>query len=111
MMKAIFSGVQCEPATNRSPSFSRSSSSVTTTISPRAKAAIACSISVCVRSSMAPILRFRERPYEGLAYLAAMAEKLVGDDASDHRLADRHRADTDAGVVAALGGDFGLAAV
>ena len=39
MMKAIFSGVQSEAATNRSPSFSRSSSSVTTTISPWAKAA------------------------------------------------------------------------
>ena len=38
MMKAIFSGVHIEAATNRSPSFSRSSSSATTTISPRAKA-------------------------------------------------------------------------
>ena len=43
MMKAIFSGVQSDAATNRSPSFSRSSSSVTTTISPRAKAATAAS--------------------------------------------------------------------
>jgi hypothetical protein len=41
MMKAIFSGVQSEAATNRSPSFSRSLSSVTTTSSPLAKAAIA----------------------------------------------------------------------
>ena len=40
MMKAIFSGVQNWPATIRSPSFSRSSSSVTTTISPRAKASM-----------------------------------------------------------------------
>src|SRR6267142_1708492 len=39
MMKAIFSGVHMEAATNRSPSFSRSSSSATTTISPRPKAA------------------------------------------------------------------------
>jgi len=39
MMKAIFSGVPSEAATNKSPSFSRSSSSVTTTISPAAKAA------------------------------------------------------------------------
>ena len=39
MMNAIFSGVHSEAATNRSPSFSRSSSSVTTTISPWAKAA------------------------------------------------------------------------
>jgi hypothetical protein len=41
MMKAIFSGVQSEAATMRSPSFSRSSSSVTTTISPWAKASTA----------------------------------------------------------------------
>ena len=41
MMKAIFSGVQREAATIRSPSFSRSSSSVTITISPRAIASIA----------------------------------------------------------------------
>jgi hypothetical protein len=41
MMKAIFSGVQREAATMRSPSFSRSSSSVTMTISPRAKASMA----------------------------------------------------------------------
>jgi hypothetical protein len=43
MMNAIFSGEHSEAATKRSPSFSRSSSSVTTTISPRAKAAIAVS--------------------------------------------------------------------
>ena len=41
MMKAIFSVVQCWAAMMRSPSFSRSSSSVTTTISPRAMASIA----------------------------------------------------------------------
>ncbi len=41
MMKAIFSGVHSEAATIRSPSFSRSSSSVTTTISPLAKASTA----------------------------------------------------------------------
>ena len=40
-MNAIFSGVQWIAATTRSPSFSRSSSSVTTTISPRAKASMA----------------------------------------------------------------------
>ena len=43
MMNAIFSDVHSEAATNRSPSFSRSSSSVTTTISPLAKALIAAS--------------------------------------------------------------------
>ncbi len=41
MMNAIFSGVHRLAATNRSPSFSRSSSSATMTISPRAKAAMA----------------------------------------------------------------------
>ena len=41
MMNAIFSGVHIVAATNRSPSFSRSSSSDTTTISPRAKASTA----------------------------------------------------------------------
>ena len=41
MMNAIFSGVACTAARIRSPSFSRSSSSVTTTISPAAKASIA----------------------------------------------------------------------
>ncbi len=41
MMKAIFSGVQSDAAQIRSPSFSRSPSSVTMTISPRATASIA----------------------------------------------------------------------
>ena len=41
MMNAIFSGVHIEAATIMSPSFSRSSSSVTTTISPRANASMA----------------------------------------------------------------------
>ena len=40
-MKAIFSGVQSDAAQIRSPSFSRSPSSVTMTISPRAIASIA----------------------------------------------------------------------
>ena len=43
MMNAIFSGVQSDAATNKSPSFSRSSSSVTTTICPAANAAMAAS--------------------------------------------------------------------
>ena len=41
MTNAIFSGVHSDAARTRSPSFSRSSSSVTTTISPRAMASIA----------------------------------------------------------------------
>ena len=44
MMNAIFSGVQSEAATNRSPSFSQSSSSATTTTSPLAKAATTASM-------------------------------------------------------------------
>ena len=47
MKKAIFSGVHMDAATNRSPSFSRSSSSATTTISPRANAAATSSTSAC----------------------------------------------------------------
>ena len=54
MMNAIFSGVQSEAATNRSPSFSRSSSSVTTTISPLAKALIAASILLWVSDTRLP---------------------------------------------------------
>ena len=42
-----------------------------------------------------------------LADLGAMAQELVGDDAGHHRLADRHGADADARVVAALGDDLG----
>ena len=66
MMKAIFSGVHSEAATNRSPSFSRSSSSATTTISPRAKAATAALDAlaefrfhrfVCISSAAASALR------------------------------------------------------
>ena len=44
MMKAIFSGVQSEAAQTRSPSFSRSSSSVTMTISPSRNRRIASRI-------------------------------------------------------------------
>src|SRR5215207_9078602 len=45
-MNAIFSGVIASAAMIRSPSFSRSASSTTITISPRATAATAFSISV-----------------------------------------------------------------
>src|SRR3954447_22893095 len=99
MMKAIFSGVHSEAATTRSPSFSRSSSSVTATISPRANASMA-SVTVSDMSAR------RKRPGAARADLAAMAQIVVGEDAGDHRLADRHGADADAGVVATLGLDF-----
>src|SRR3954447_4634203 len=46
IMNAIFSGVMASAAMIRSPSFSRSASSTTITISPRATAATAFSISV-----------------------------------------------------------------
>ena len=36
---------------------------------------------------------------------------MIGDDACHHRLADRHGADADAGIVPALGDDLGLVAV
>src|SRR4051812_21597347 len=100
MMKAIFSGVHSEAATTRSPSFSRSSSSVTATISPRAKASMA-SVTVSDMSAR------RKGPADALADLAAMPQVMVGKDAGDHGLADRHGADADAGVVAALGLDLG----
>ena len=57
MMKAIFSGVHSEAATNRSPSFSRSSSSVTTTISPLAKALMAASTLLWVSDTRLPRMR------------------------------------------------------
>ena len=44
MMNASFSAVTCCAAMMRSPSFSRSSSSTSTTMSPRAMAAITSSI-------------------------------------------------------------------
>ena len=50
----------------------------------------------------------RERPGGDFAHLAAMTQIVIGDDARHHGLADRHGADADAGIVAALGGDLGL---
>src|SRR5581483_6879009 len=46
-----------------------------------------------------------------LAGLAAMTEVVVGEHDRDHGLADRHGADADARVVAALGRDLGLVAL
>ena len=42
--------------------------------------------------------------------LAAMAEVVVGQHDRHHRLADRHRANADARIVAALGRDLGVEA-
>src|SRR5262245_28642465 len=112
MMKAIFSGVQSEAATNRSPSFSRSSSSVTTMISPRAKAATAASTRWWVsRTDTGLTCRLAERPGRRVAHLPALAQIMVGDHACHHGLADRHRTDADARIVAALGRHLGFAAV
>src|SRR5579875_3533504 len=44
------------------------------------------------------------------AALAAMAEQVIGEHHRHHRLADRHGADADAGVVAAFGADLDLVA-
>ena len=44
------------------------------------------------------------------ADLAAVAQELIGDDAGHHGLADRHGANADAGVVAALGHDVDVMA-
>ena len=57
MMNAIFSGVHSDAATNRSPSFSRSSSSVTTTISPLPKAATIVSTRWWMSSTSAAFLQ------------------------------------------------------
>src|SRR4051812_5256935 len=46
-----------------------------------------------------------------LADLTAMAEEMIRQHAGHHRLADRHRADADAGVMAAFGHDVGIGAV
>ena len=44
-----------------------------------------------------------------LADLATVHQVLVRQDAGHHGLADRHGADADAGIVAALGDDLGVA--
>jgi hypothetical protein len=45
-----------------------------------------------------------------LPYLPPVPEIVIGDGAGYHRLADRHGADADAGVVAALGDDVDILA-
>src|SRR5262249_55736272 len=53
----------------------------------------------------------RERPSRRLAHLTAMTEIVIRDDTCHHRLADRNRANADAGIMPPLGHDLGLAAV
>src|SRR5215207_7606631 len=96
MMNAIFSGVHSDAATNRSPSFSRSSSSVTTMISPRAKAATAISTRSWDSSTDILLHRwFLERPGGRFADLGALAQIMVGNHAGHHGLADRDGPDAD----------------
>src|SRR5262249_2222665 len=111
MMNAIFSGVQSEAATNRSPSFSRSSSSVTTTISPLANDATTDSTRLWVSAStVLSTSRPLEGPFRALAHLGALTQIMVGNPARHHGLADRHRPDADARIVPSLGADLGLVA-
>src|SRR6266446_1606587 len=56
-------------------------------------------------------LRPLERPSRAFTHLPAVTQIVIGEHACHHGLADRHRPDADAGVVAALGGDLGFAAV
>src|SRR5512136_2076475 len=115
MMNAILSGVQCEAATKRSPSFSRSSSSVTTTISPLAKALIAASTRLWLSGTALTLkatLRARfERPSRPLADLTAVHQIVVSQHSCHHGLANRDRTNTNAGIVAALGDNIGVAAI
>ncbi len=59
------------------------------------------------RRGLSPVVIVR---CPGSADLAAMPEIVVGEHDRQHRLADRHGADADAGVVAALGRDLDLLA-
>src|SRR6266508_4724835 len=67
-----------------------------------APVALAARSTVCLRG---------KRPSRILAHLPALAQIMIGDHAGNHRLADRHRADADARIVASLGDDLGLAPV
>src|SRR3954470_10096710 len=99
MMNAIFSGVQSEAATMRSPSFSRSSSSVTMTISPAENASTASVTLLAMALSL-------ERPAGALADLAPVAQVVIREHARHHGLADRDGPDADAWVVPALRHDL-----
>jgi hypothetical protein len=51
---------------------------------------------------------WRERPFGAAPDLPAMAQKLIGKHAGNHRFANRNGADSDARIMAALGRDFGF---
>src|SRR6516162_3715811 len=115
MMNAIFSGVHKVAATNRSPSFSRSSSSATMMSSPRAKAAIAAWMRWC--ALLMPLLLSRssrrrgEWPAGRFTHLPALAQVMVRDHAGHHRFSDRHRANADAWIVPARRRDICLVSI
>src|SRR5206468_9265368 len=52
-----------------------------------------------------------ERPSRACAHLGALTQIVIRNHACHHGLADRHRPDAHARVVAALGADLGLVAV
>src|SRR5882757_4012424 len=107
MMNAIFSGVHNDAATNKSPSFSRSSSSVTTTISPRRNASMTAPTR-CWDSSTTHITPLA---IWGVADLAAVTQIMIGKDASHHGFADRYGTDADTRIMPAFGDDLGFAAL
>src|SRR5437016_2989592 len=112
MMKAIFSGVHIDAGTKRSPSFSRSSSSVTTTIPPAANAVSTASTRWWFPSTFDALPSDTgERPCRGFADLPALTQIVVGDHACHHGLADRHRANAHTRVVPPLRADVGLGTI
>src|SRR5690349_22429555 len=78
MMNAIFSGVQSDAATKRSPSFSRSSSSVTTTISPLRKASIAAETRSTISFMAVPQLGNSADQTVEQTFAVCRAQKRVG---------------------------------
>src|SRR5579862_269699 len=61
--------------------------------------------------SVLTILARRKRPRRRLADLAALTKIMVGNHACHHGFTDRYCTNTDAGVMAALGRNFGFLAI
>src|SRR4029077_12879569 len=53
----------------------------------------------------------RKRPWHRLSDLPAVTQIVIGKHARDHGFANRHGANTDAGVVTALGDDVGIRSI
>src|SRR5882672_12080472 len=64
----------------------------------------------CRRPRVFSTSRLLEGPFRALAHLGALTQIMVGDHARHHGLADRHRTNADARIVASLGADLGLVA-